>query len=281
MPSAGCSPTSRTIRMTSRTTTRDGDRLTKAAPSISIELVPRDLESIAAELEIIREHLPTASAVNIPDLLRFETRSWDACASVLASDVVQRAIPHVRAMDFRVRDAFSLAERLRERGLREVLIVRGDAPQDMRRPIYPTSSAELIREVKRLDPELRIYAAFDPYRHGLRTELEGVAEKIDAGAEGFFSQPLFDLRLIEMCAEQLGQHPNIQMYWGLAPVVRESSRRYWEVKNRAIFPSDFEPTLDWNRTFAKECLNWAEQSGDSLYFMPIRVDLAAYLQGIL
>lgn len=58
--------------------------LTKGRPSISIELVPRSIESVEAELEVIRAHLPGASAVNIPDLLRFETRSWDACAAVLA-----------------------------------------------------------------------------------------------------------------------------------------------------------------------------------------------------
>lgn len=248
---------------------------------ISIELVPRSTESIEAELNVIRDKFPRVSAVNIPDLLKFETRSWDGCAAALVSGAVRRAIPHVRAMDFRVRDAFSLVERLRERGLREVLVVRGDAPQDMRRPVYPTSSAELIRELSRLEPELTLYAAFDPYRHGLRTELEGVAEKIDAGARGFFSQPLFDLRLVEMCAEQLASYVDTDVYWGVAPVIREASRRYWEVKNRAVFPNGFEPTLEWNRSFAKECLAWAENNEQALYFMPIRVDLASYLGGIL
>ena len=249
--------------------------------TISIELVPRSIASLEGELETLREHFPATDTVNIPDLLKFETRSWEGCAAALASGAVSRAIPHVRAMDFRVRDAFSLVETLRERDLREVLVVRGDPPQDMQRDVHPTKSAELIRELRRLDPRLRIYAAFDPYRDGMRSEFESVNEKIEAGADGFFSQPLFDLRLVEMCAEQFERYEHTEVYWGLAPVVRASSRRYWEVKNRAIFPRGFTPTLDWNRAFAKECLGWAERSGQHLYFMPIRVDLVGYLGGLL
>ena len=257
------------------------DRAVAGRPAISVELVPRSLDSVEAELATIRTQLPGVAAVNIPDLLKFETRSWDACAAALAAGGVERAIPHVRAMDFRVRDAFALAERLRDRGLREVLVVRGDPPQDMQRPVHPTRSAELVRELRRIDPGLRIHAAFDPYRDGLRSAFEDVAEKLDAGADGFFTQPLFDLRLVEMCAEQFAEAGGPEVYWGVAPVVRAASRRYWEVKNRAVFPRGFEPTLDWNRGFAKECVAWAEHSEQSLYFMPIRVDLLAYLGGIL
>ena len=93
-----------------------------------------------------------------------------------------------------------------------------------------------------------------------------------------FSQPLFDLRLIEICAEQLAGH---EVYWGVAPVLRAGSRRYWEVKNRAFFPADFEPTQKWNQRFAREALAWVRERGTHLYFMPIRADLGSYLAGFL
>ena len=243
---------------------------------ISIELVPRSSDSITADLAILRRDFSGIRMVNIPDLLRFKLRSWEACA--LASNDFDRAIPHIRAMDHSENAADRLAERLQALGLREALIVRGDLPQDLARAVHPTTSAELIRALKAVDPDLRLYAAFDPYRQALRSELESVQEKIAAGASGLFTQPFFDLRFMQMCADIL---PTTEMFWGVSPVLTAGSRRYWEVKNRAVFPSEFEPTLEWNREFASRCLEWAGHENTNLYFMPIRVSLADYLSGLL
>ena len=71
------------------------------------------------------------------------------------------------------------------------------------------------------------------------------------------------------------------MYWGISPVLTENSQNYWENKNNAVFPPDFEATLNWNREFARKALSFAEAHQDNIYFMPIRTDIAAYLDGIL
>ena len=65
---------------------------------ISIELVPRSKEALCAEIDFIRQELSSVGMVNVPDLLRFDLRSWDACE--LARERVPRAVPHLRAMDF-------------------------------------------------------------------------------------------------------------------------------------------------------------------------------------
>ena len=243
---------------------------------ISIELVPRSQAAIAAELELLAREFPGVRMVNIPDLLRFDLRSWEACA--LAQTSLGRAVPHLRAMDFPVEAAARLAGLLRGLGLREALVVRGDSPQDLARPVYSTTSAELIQALKQADPGLRLYAAFDPYRRGLRAEIDTVHEKISAGASGLFTQPFFDLRYLEVCADVL---PETEIFWGVSPVLSAASRRYWEVKNRTLFPSSFEPTLRWNRDFASQCIHWARDADAALYFMPIRVGLSDYLGGLL
>ncbi len=69
-------------------------------------------------------------------------------------------------MDFPVEAAAQLSSLLRGLALREALVVRGDSPQDLTRPVYSTTSAELIHALKRADPGLRLYATFDPYRRG-------------------------------------------------------------------------------------------------------------------
>jgi len=243
---------------------------------ISIELVPRSEASIARDLEVLRRSFPATRMVNIPDLLRFDLRSWEACTTAIAN--LDRALPHLRAMDFPLKAAGELASRLRALGLSEALIVRGDAPQDLARPVHPTTSAELIRALKEVDPDFRLYAVFDPYRHGLRSELDDVKDKIEAGAAGLFTQPFFDLEFMKVCADLL---PDVEVFWGLAPVLTEGNRRYWEVKNRAFFPSRFESSLEWNRAFAAECIEWAAASESNLYFMPIRLGLEEYLGGLI
>jgi methylenetetrahydrofolate reductase (NADPH) len=243
---------------------------------ISLELVPRSLVSLDADLAAIEAHFPGVDTVNIPDLLRFPLRSWEACGH--ARRRLRRAIPHVRAMDFAPDRLEGLLAALDRQQLGELLVVRGDAPQDPGRAVFPTQSHELIEALKRARPELTVYAALDPYRTGLRDELELVRRKRDAGADGFFSQPFFDLRLLAAWLDLLGEGA---VYWGVTPVVGERSRRYWETKNHAVFPRDFEPTLRWSRSFAARALAFARERGTDLYFMPIRIHLAEWLRGVL
>jgi len=243
---------------------------------ISIELVPRSRESVQRDLEVIRGELSAIRMVNIPDLLRFDLRSWDACA--ISIDGLDRALPHIRAMDHAPENADRLAARLRSLGLREALVVQGDPPQDLARVVHSTTTIDLLRALKRADPALRLYAAFDPYRRGIRSEIDAAQEKIEAGASGLFTQPFFDLRFMEICADVLS---GVEVFWGVSPVMTTASRRYWEVKNRAFFPSEFEATLEWNRNFGARCLTWAEVNDTNLYFMPIRVGLSEYLSGLV
>lgn len=243
---------------------------------ISVELVPRGESELLDDARTVRSVMPLASAFNIPDLMRFPMRSWDACR--LTSGILPASIPHIRAIDIPPGDDLPLADVIQAAGLGEVLVIRGDPPHDMSHRTYPNSSEDIIRRFKRRCPDLRVYAGFDPYRLGLRDELTSVRRKLDAGADGFFTQPLFDLRLLEICAEMLrGQ----VVFWGVAPVVGERSQAYWETTNRVLFPSHFTPTLDWNRRFAAQAVRTVRELGGNIYFMPIRVKLATYLADLL
>jgi methylenetetrahydrofolate reductase (NADPH) len=245
-------------------------------PRISIELVPRSPEALDAELRLVRDRFPAVDTVNIPDLLRFPLRSWDACGR--ARRHFATAIPHLRAMDFSIEKPFPLAKCLAEAGIRDVLVIAGDPPQELGHRMYPTRPVELIRQIRREAPELEVWAGFDPYRAGFRDELEGARAKLEAGARGLFSQPFFDRRLLDVWADLL---VGCEVWWGVTPVLSAGTRRYWETKNRAVFPGDFAPTLAWNRALAARVLAWARERGAHLYFMPIRADLEAWLGGIL
>jgi len=243
---------------------------------ISIELVPRDHETLKQEMQLVQNNFPNIDIINIPDLLKFPLRSWDAC--IQAKEFFVHTIPHLRAIDFDLSKPFPLVEKFRANGIDSVLVIAGDQPQDMSRRVFRTTSVELIRALKAQMPELKVYAGIDPYRSGIKTELDYVKRKLDAGAEGFFTQPFFDLRLMEIYHDLLSE---VETYWGISPVMSVRSKDYWDNLNNAIFPPDFEPTLEWNRNLAKQAMAFAGQTGASIYFMPIRIDLVEYLEGIL
>ena len=244
---------------------------------VSIELVPRDIESLNKELHLVRKIFASVATINIPDLPRFDLRSWDGC--VIAKALFRHAIPHIRAMDIHPDQPLVMAKVLQDQGIDELLVITGDSIPDT-----PPSNKEadavlqVIRRFKQEIPGIRVYAAIDPYRWGFRQEYDYIQQKLEAGADGFFTQPFFDVRLMEIYAELL---VDTLVFWGVSPVTTDKSRAYWEKRNKALFPRTFTPTLDWNRTFARQALNFAQTSETHLYFMPIRTDLTQYLQGIL
>lgn len=241
--------------------------------NISIELIPRSFDQLSAELTTIQQRFRAVNTINIPDLTRMDIRSWDGCA--LARDYFQTTIPHLRACDTHPDQPLPMIETLVERDIAEVLVVTGDV--DKENP--PTvRSIDLIRRLRSELPHLKIYAALDPYRENLQTEQDYFEAKLEAGADGFFTQPFFDLRLMGIYADML---QGVDVFWGVAPVVTKSSARYWRTRNRAVFPREFEPTLEWNRNFACRALNFVRERDSSIYFMPIRVDLEKYLCGML
>jgi methylenetetrahydrofolate reductase (NADPH) len=256
---------------------------------VSLEVVPRSDEALRAAAAVAAQ-FPEISAINVPDLLRFPIRSWDACA-ILAHSCTEdepfgkpadaacrfNFIPHLRAIDFDPDRPFPYAEELRNAGVKRVLAVAGDPPQDMKRHVFPTSTIDFIRKLKTELPEIEIYAAFDPYRSNIRYELDYLRAKEDAGADGFMSQPFFDLRLLEIYAEYLEGR---KIFWGVSPVVSGPSRDYWEARNRAVFPRAFRPTLDWNIDFGRRVLDFCRRDGFDVYLMPIKVAVPEYLRGL-
>ena len=240
---------------------------------ISIELVPRNQRYLTDAISQIQQQLPTINTINIPDIRKVGLRSWQGCEVTHAQ--YPTSIPHLRAVDTCADQPLSMLPAIRRLGLRKVLVVTGDTEADAE---PNTTSLALITRLKREAPELEIYAALDPYRQDVATEIAYAQEKIAAGATGFFTQPFFDLRLVEIYAEQLA---GVEIYWGVAPVLTQRSSRYWRQRNKAIFPRSFDRSMGWNRAFAKQILDFAQIRGDHVYFMPIRVNIVDYLGGIL
>ena len=242
---------------------------------ISLELVPRSREYICEQVHYVENTIPEISEINFPDLLRFDIRAWEACQMMGESKLEK--IAHIRAIDFDLSKPFTLINFLRENNIKKVLVIEGDKPEDLPQAVYyPTTSIDLIRTFKKQAQDITVYAAFDPYRNNIRYELEYLHQKKEAGAKGFFSQPFFDLRLLEIYSEYL---ENEDVYWGVSPVTSKGAKQYWETRNRAVFPKSFDATLDWNVKFGQKVMNFCRSNGFNLYLMPINIDLEEYLTG--
>lgn len=243
---------------------------------ISVELVPRSEAALCEELELIQENFDCIDVINIPELLRYDLHSWEAAKT--AKKYCKNVMPHIRAIDIDLEQPLPMAGFLRENGIREVLVVTGDPPQDMTRKIYPTVSTDVIRKFHEELPDVKVYAGIDQYRGSMRQEEYNIRRKIQAGAAGFFTQPFFDLRYLQIYAELLDGK---EVYWGVSPVTSERSVNYWETKNSVVFPKGFRPTLDWNIAFAREAMAFVKEMGANIYLMPIKANLLPYLKGTL
>ncbi|MBR2143590.1 methylenetetrahydrofolate reductase [Anaerovibrio sp.] len=243
---------------------------------ISVELVPRNEDELREDLKITRDCVRGVDVINIPDLLRLDIRSWEGAA--IAQEYFSAVMPHVRAIDVDLTKPLSMRPELRRSGITEVLVIEGDPPQDMNHKFYPTVTTDVIQKFHQEMPEVKVYAGIDQYRGSMRQEMYRIQRKLQAGAVGFFTQPFFDMRLMEMYADMLdGQN----VYWGVSPVMSERSQSYWELKNNVVFPKDFKPTLDWSIEFSRRALEFVNKRGANLYLMPIKSNLKAYLQGVL
>lgn len=242
---------------------------------ISIELVPRSREALRSQIEEVRA-FPAVDTINLPDIPRFPVRSCDACLA--ARSAVPNVIPHLRALDFELTGALTAVATVEQSGVREVLALTGDDPPEGLTLRGSTPALELISKLRREHPGLAVYAALDPYRQGFRAELAYAGRKLEVGARGLFTQPFFDLRLMEAYAEQL---EGVEIFWGVTSVIGERSVNYWRSRNQVVFPRDFEPTLEWNRRFARQALAFARSHGGNIYFMPIRAKISDYLGGII
>ncbi|GBR04987.1 methylenetetrahydrofolate reductase [Asaia siamensis] len=236
---------------------------------VAIELIPRDRQSLNADLALLRQIAPTVETINLPDLLRLPLRSWEGAA--LAQNHGYTAIPHIRAVDIAPDAPLPCAE---QEGISEVLVIAGDPPPDATHQVWPNSSAQIIARYRREAPHLTVYAAFDPYRRAPWQELEDLKRKRDAGAAGFFTQPLFDQRMFELSASWLERD---RVFWGLSPVIGPKSRAYWERVNHVVFPHDFDPSLEANIAFARSLLAEIRRRNENAYLMPLRVSLDSYL----
>jgi methylenetetrahydrofolate reductase (NADPH) len=243
---------------------------------IALELVPKTLDSFLEECKIHLSNFPKISAINIPELRSVEIKSFEASEYLLKNSVP--AIPHFRLIDRTLENLEMLIEKLLVLGLKQVLLISGDPPIDTSNFVPSGIKApQAIKHIKTKFPQLKVYAGQDSYRQSFKKELDYCKEKLDAGADGFFTQPFFSEGLLAQWLEQL---PQIQMWIGLSPVTGDSSRNYWESVNQVVFPPNFKFNLEGNCVMGRQILTLIEAAKKDAYLMPITISADKYLHAL-
>jgi len=240
---------------------------------IALELVPKTLDSFLEESKAHINNFPKIIAINIPELRSVEIKSFEASEYLLKNKVA--AIPHFRLIDRTLDDLEAKIEKLVSLGLKQVLLISGDPPIDI--PNFVPSGVKIPQAIKHLKtkfPRLKVYAGQDSYRQSFKKELDYCKEKLEAGADGFFTQPFFSEGILNQWLEQLQE---IEMWIGLSPVAGAASRNYWETTNQVVFPPNFRFDLEGNCIVGRRILTLIEAAGKNAYLMPIAISANKYL----
>lgn len=248
----------------------------KLPSSIALELVPRTLDGLLSESRLNLQSFPQIQAINVPEINSVATKSFEASQHMLASGLP--VVPHFRTIDRSLEELERMTGILVEQGLKEVLLISGDPPKDAASFVSSGVSPVMgVRALKAKFPGLRVYTGMDGYRQSFRKELDYCYEKLEAGSDGFFTQPFFSEGLLELWLEQL---PDTEVWVGVSPVTALSSRKYWERMNQVVFPPHFGLDLASNVKLNRRLLDLAAGAGQKAYLMPITIAAEDYLRAL-
>jgi methylenetetrahydrofolate reductase (NADPH) len=238
----------------------------------SFEIVPRNHQAFDEQYDFVSTLGNAIDMINVPDIQRLTIRSWETGAKINRDK--HQFVPHFRAIDFSLSsgDIFRVIE---DNELEHVLLVSGDPPEGIKRAFYNTNVIDLIRSVKQKFPDITVHAGFDPHRSGIQEEYQYIQRKIEAGASSFFSQPFYDVRIVEIYAD-LMKGLDVETYIGLSPITTQSSMNYWSLKNKVQFSTAFKADYEWNIDFSNRVIALGKEMAFNIYFMPIKINLADY-----
>ncbi|MCH5342642.1 MAG: methylenetetrahydrofolate reductase [NAD(P)H] [Acetatifactor sp.] len=170
--------------------------------TLSFEVFPPKKDG---EFEKAYETLDALAALN-PDFISVtygaggsRSKTTVEIASYIQNTLHIETLAHITCVGNKREDILSVAGQLKERGLNQVLALRGDRPKDMSDEQYNsrefTYASDLITFLH-TETELHCAGACYPEKHfecfSMETDLKNLKLKQDAGAEYFISQMFFD-----------------------------------------------------------------------------------------
>lgn len=241
--------------------------------NICVELVPKSMEALKKDLELIKNDYPMIKSIGIADMYYVENKGYEG--GKLSKNYFEQTIPHLRAMDYDIANETEIFKTFKDNNLKEVVIVQGDVPENNEREVYKTTTLQMMEKFRKEIPDIKIYGAIDPHRGSMEDEIAYTNAKIKAGADGFFTQPFFDLDRMEEFYEKIN---DTEIYWGLSPVISSKAQEFWQDQVKTVFPNDFVPTIEWNKEFTKNVMDFSKKTKTNVFLIPAMVSTKKYLE---
>lgn len=291
-----------------RSHAQDSDELASPAPTpfmqaiterrvFTVELdVPRglDMSSVIDGARYLREH--GIDAVNISDGARARLRmSPIAISKLVAEQTGMECISHLACRD---RNMVALQSELigaHEMGIRNILAVTGDPTHIGDFPsatsVYDVDSIGLVRAMGRMNhgkdlmgnplgsrTGFCISCAVNPVADDLDREVDRLAMKAEQGAHVAFSQPIFDVDLLDKFLDRI-KDIDIRFMLGIIPLrtIRHAEFLHYEVpgmtipswvRERMRSATSTEEATDIGIDIAVEFLQSALGRVNGVYLMP-------------
>ena len=242
---------------------------------IFLELVPSNINQLIEQSHWALTKFSSISGINVPDILKINTRSYEAASELTTANVT--CIPHLRICDFSFDELIALCESLQSVGICNILLISGDPPPNPLQPVFKHNIVKIIANLTTAFPDVSFYAGHDPYRQSFKDELTYSQKKLDAGAKGLFTQPIFDVHLVNMLLEHCQP---CEWFIGISPVLTEKSYNYWTSRNNVVFPPNFELSMAHNVSLAKTIIQTCNDHAQHNYIMPITCGLSPYLDHV-
>jgi homocysteine S-methyltransferase len=178
-------------------------------------------------------------------------------------------------------------------GLNEVLAITGDPARVGDFPgatsVYDVASIELIRMIKEMN-EGRLYsgksigngthfsvaAAFNPNVRKMDAAIKRLEKKVEAGADYFLTQPIFDFETIDKLYEST-RHLSQPIFIGIMPLTSKKNADFihYEVPGISL-PNEVRMRIDIDdpllaieegKKIAKELTSYAMEKFNGIYFI--------------
>jgi methylenetetrahydrofolate reductase (NADPH) len=139
-----------------------------------------------------------------------------------------------------------------ERGIENVLALRGDIPAETEFPL-PNQfhyASELVHEIKRIAPDMCIGGACYPEGHpeaaNKREDIRHIKEKVDAGCEFLTTQMFFDNSIFYNYLYRLREAGvMVPVVAGIMPITRKSQVERSIQLSGCCVPARFKSIVDW------------------------------------
>ncbi|MFZ4763059.1 MAG: methylenetetrahydrofolate reductase [NAD(P)H] [Alphaproteobacteria bacterium] len=158
---------------------------------------------------------------------------------------------HLTCVGSNVQEIELIANHYWESGIRHIVALRGDVPQDMSAKPVPDGlnyASDLVRALKKVadfDVSVACYPEKHPEASSLEVDIDHLERKIDAGANRAITQFFFDVEAFERFMELLAKRRiNIPVIPGILPVSNVERTRQFAQQCGAHIPDWMQKRFD-------------------------------------